>query len=293
MSRASSLKVMQHPYNNLAELDGGRARMREIGKSPGAALIWIVRARGFYAHAELLRNRPGGLALIVILPKVNDFEAQSQLIPLLSRCRPVGYLPNHQDLDASDLARVLRRPPSDLAAEVTDYIRWRGVTRDQNTLRLVRQIIDLSNSVRTVDALARSMFMSRRALGRKLTAEGLPVPSHWLQAARLLRLTLKLQNSDASLFSLACAAGYPDGFSVSNQMKRLVGTRPSIVREHLGWEWVLEAWLRSEAESGGLAPRVAGALADNPRAQPRCSPTDSRTRSVGSRRTALRGGKGA
>jgi AraC-like DNA-binding protein len=269
MSQASTLKVLHYPYDDLDDLTGGRAAMRDAARWPGTALLWVMGERGHHAHAELLRTRPGGLALIVILPRPEHLEANQDLIPLLTQCRPTGYLPNHHGPEASDLAQVLRRPPSDLAADVTDYVRWRGLTRDRDTLHLLRQIIDLSKNVRTVDALARAMYMSRRALGRRLTSLGLPVPSHWLQASRILRLTIKLQNSDASLFSLACAAGYPDGFSVSNQMKRLIGTRPSIVRDHLGWEWVFEAWLRSEAESGGLAPKTAREVASGVRAGPR------------------------
>jgi hypothetical protein len=33
---------------------------------------------------------------------------------------------------------------------------------------------------------------------------------------------------------------------MSNQMKRLIGHRPSEVRELLGWEWLVEAWLKQE-----------------------------------------------
>ena len=44
---------------------------------------------------------------------------------------------------------------------------------------------------------------------------------------------------------------------MSNQMQRLIGYRPSMVRESLGWEWLFESWLRREAESGGLSPRFA------------------------------------
>ena len=51
-------------------------------------------------------------------------------------------------------------------------------------------------------------------------------------------------------------------------MYRLVGTRPSIVREHLGWEWVFEAWLRSEAEAGGLAPGAAREISSGARSGP-------------------------
>jgi hypothetical protein len=39
---------------------------------------------------------------------------------------------------------------------------------------------------------------------------------------------------------------------MSNQMKRLIGYRPSDIRACLGWEWIVEAWLRREAEVGNL-----------------------------------------
>jgi hypothetical protein len=81
----------------------------------------------------------------------------------------------------------------------------------------------------------------------------------------LLRLAIRLQNSDESVFSIAYDSGYPDGFSVSNQMQRLVGFRPSQVRQYLGWEWLVEQWLRREAEDGGLAPAMARSVSEGVR----------------------------
>ncbi len=38
-------------------------------------------------------------------------------------------------------------------------------------------------------------------------------------------------------------------------MQRLFGTRPSVVRQCLGWEWLVEEWLcREEAAAGGRVP---------------------------------------
>ncbi|HSH75835.1 MAG TPA: AraC family transcriptional regulator, partial [Longimicrobiales bacterium] len=127
---------------------------------------------------------------------------------------------------------------------------------DRDTSHVIRRIIDLSSDLRTVSAVCRGLYLSRRALGRRLKSRGLPVPSHWLQLGRLLRVALKLQNSEATVSSAAFDLGYPDGFSVSNQMERLLGFRPSEVRVRLGWEWILESWLRREAERGGLAPTL-------------------------------------
>ena len=147
---------------------------------------------------------------------------------------------------------MLRRPPSDLSMEVGDYLGWRGITIDLETRRIVRRIVELSQDLRTVSAMARSLYLSRRALGRRFLTRGLPVPSHWLQLARLLHATVKLQANRDTLFGVAVGLGYPDGFSLSNQMKRLTGVRPSEARDKLGWEWLLETWLAKEARQGNL-----------------------------------------
>lgn len=78
--------------------------------------------------------------------------------------------------------------------------------------------------------------------------------SHWLQFGRILRVAIRLQNSEDSVLAVGYELGYPDGFSLSNQMFRLTGYRPVEARQYLGWEWILEAWLRREADTGGLAP---------------------------------------
>jgi hypothetical protein len=73
------------------------------------------------------------------------------------------------------------------------------------------------------------------------------VPSHWLQFARLLYVATKLQADESTpVFRIATQFRYPDGFTMSNQMKRLVGCRPSDVRDCLGYEWFIEEWLKQE-----------------------------------------------
>jgi AraC-like DNA-binding protein len=192
--------------------------------------------------------------LLVVLPPDQGTGPQVPLLQILDRARPLGILPFNPDTSPGDLAQVLRRQPSDLGAEVTEYLRWRGLGTDRETSQLIRRIIDLSAELRTISAVCRGLYISRRSLGRRLMCRGLPVPSHWLHIGRILRVALRLQNHDATISSVAFDMGYPDGFSVSNQMERLVGVRPSDVRGHLGWEWLFEAWLRREAERGGLAP---------------------------------------
>lgn len=265
MAGTPTLHLLSYPYDHVGPVTGGRAQLREAARSPGSALIWSMDPHRYRVDHEAVRTRPGGLGLIVVLPTAAAMEADADLVSAIQRCRPHGLLPHHEWPSAADFAQVLRRPPLDLPSEVTDYLTWRGLVVDRETVQLLRKIVELSAGLRSITALSRSLYMSRRALGRRLMTRGLPVPSHWLQISRLLRFATTLQNSDASIFSVAYAAGYPDGFSVSNQMQRLIGYRPSQVRERLGWEWIVEAWLRREAEEGGLAPARAQRITEGDR----------------------------
>ena len=261
MSEATSpLSLLAHPYSRLVPFTGSAEHLRSQGRQRGTALVWTMADGVQPACSELVGGRPGGLSLLIILPPGERITSDSNVMHLVQRSRPHGILPYHLHPAASELAQVLRRPPADLAAEVTDYLTWRGLGVDRETAHVLRRIIDLSVELQSVSALSRSLYLSRRALGRRLMTRGLPVPSHWLQIGRLLRVAIKLQNSDATISSIAYEFGYPDAFSVSNQMLRIVGCRPSTARERLGWEWLIEAWLRGEAEGGGLTPTIAGEI---------------------------------
>lgn len=249
---SSTLSLLVHPYARLQTVAGCADDIRTLARGGGAALVWSMVERSRSRHAETVNTRPGGVALLVILPPHVSIEDDPQVVHLVQSARAQGVLPFHANPSPADLAEVLRRPPSDLAAEVVEYIRWRGLGVDRETAQIIRRIVDLSRDLRSISAVSRSMYLSRRALGRRLMTRGLPVPSHWLQLGRLLRVILRLQNSNESVSSIAVDLGYPDGFAVSNQMARLLGYRPTEVRERLGWEWILETWLKREAESGGL-----------------------------------------
>ena len=259
MKHLRQFSILRPPYRSLHPVQEGE-RLRARAGEPGAALIWRVEAQSGMEDADWVAARPGGLALVVILPPPAELKADARLVHAVQRCRPGGLLPN-ATIHPTDLAHVLRKPPADLAAEVTDYLSWRGLLQDSDTCHLLRRVFDLSSELKSITALSRGLYLSRRALGRRFMKAGLPVPSHWLQIARILRVVGRLQNSAESVFTIASDLGYPDGFSLSNQMHRMTGFRPTTARECLGWEWLFECWLRKEAERGnltGLAVRSAG-----------------------------------
>lgn len=237
------LEVLDHPY--------------QIPRGPlpgrGWALLWNLRPGEVSSGSRSVQARPPGVALFVLLPPAAELESRETLFRLMATCRPHSVLPHVEEFDPDELISILRRSPSQLGVEVTEYLLWRGIEVDIDTRRLLRKTLELSGELRTVSGLARALYMSRRALGRRFMSRGLPVPSHWLHFGRVLRGSIRLQQPRANLFSIGCELGYPDGFAFSNQMKRLTGLRPSFMRECFGWEWIVESWLFQEAKSGGLS----------------------------------------
>ena len=242
------------PYQELTEIEVQSHSWHTADLYPGTALVWQIAGRVEAAVSRVVGNRPGGVSLMVVLPAASRLVREPYIWRLVGRHRPHAVLPHHDDLSTEDLSRLLRRPPEDLGSAVTDYMVWRGMKLDPDTVRLVRRTLELSSDLSSVSALARCLYMSRRALGRRFSTKGLPVPSHWLQFGRILRLANAIHNSDESLSTIACSLGFPDGYAASNQMYRLLGLRPSTVRTRFGWEWIVEHWLKREAELGGFAP---------------------------------------
>ncbi len=246
-----SLQLFAPPYDTLEPVPDPTTFAGE----PGRALVWHLGLAGWGGRFELVRGREPGVSLVIVLPPSRELAEDRQLLRAVETCRPHSILPHHEETSPEDLRSVLSRIPPDLPNEFADYLRWRGVSIDLDTRHLIRRTIELSLEVRTVRGLARGLYMSRRALGRRFMRQGLPVPSHWLHFARVLRAGLRLQGGEESLLAVAYEAGYADGFALSNQMHRLTGIRPREARRNLGWEWIVESWLRCEERTGGLDRR--------------------------------------
>ena len=245
--------ILAAPYQHFLTLSDPAGLMDGDMAPPGSALVWDLSKRMRRRDIAVVASRPAGMTLQIILPPADAVEEDTPILDVMELCRPQAILPFHPRPSVEELARLLRGGPEDLPAALTDYLQWRGIRIDRETRQLIRRTVELSADLKTISGLSRSLFVSRRALGRRFMSRGLPVPSHWLQFSRLLRAAIHLQESDENLFTIACRLGYPDSFSLSNQMMRLTGVRPSLVRERLGWEWIVERWLRTESRAGTLA----------------------------------------
>lgn len=249
---SATVSLMGPPYRELVSVEQPGGVQPRGG---GWVMVWNLGAEEQADLGELATSRRAGVALVLVLPS-EDGLSITRVLRAIERSRPQAVLPCHRSPRPGDVAAVIRRPPSSLSTSVGEYMEWRGFSLDPVTKSVVRRTIELSAHVQTISALAKNLYVSRRALGRRFVNNGLPVPSHWLHAARILRAAIKLQNSDASLFNIACSLGYSDGFSLSNQMSRLCGVRPMDARTMIGWEWLFESWLAREAERGNISRNV-------------------------------------
>lgn len=236
------------PYVDMVPLPEIR-RLTSSAGIDGTSIVWCMSAR-FVSAIERVAARPTGVALVMVLPPSGTVQRED-LLAAVEATRPAAVLPHHPQPAPSDVRVLLREPPPHLAAHVVDFLVWRGTSLPTDGRRLLTRTIELSRDLRSVSALARALHVSRRALGRRFADLGLPVPSHCLHFGRLLQAHLLAQFEEANLSSVASELGYPDSFSMSNQMARLLGIRPSTGRRRLGWEWMVECWLRREGLEAG------------------------------------------
>jgi AraC-like DNA-binding protein len=243
MSDSSNLFWLIPPYEVL----------RPVGHSaaspilPGTALVWFPTGEGL-AQGELDRVsvRPRGTSLAIILPPPSQIREIADHLHRIGGTCPNVVLPYGEIAHPSRIRVALSGLPRNLPRAVTDYVsRHKIVTSSKARLEVFR-IFELAPRTSTVNRLCRDLYLSRRTLGRHFEECGLPVPSHWLQFARILNVVLRSQTERLAVFKIALSAGYPDGFTMSNQLKRMTGFRPSEIRSLVGFEWLLERWLERE-----------------------------------------------
>lgn len=253
----TGLRIFAPPYHRLEPRDVPAA-----GSVPrGSAVVWLLTDASAQAREfDRLRERPYDLPLVVLLPPPSEIGRTLPLLNLLALLRPRSVLPGMSLGTPESIRHVLATPPPSLAEAVLRQLTERGLIQTRAIAKEVRRIFEVAPEVQSISRLARRLYTSRRTLGRHFAAHGLPVPSHWLQFARLLHVSVHLQNEPSAIFRIAARSGYADGFTLSNQMKRLIGCRPTEVRSCLGWEWILESWLQRERAMGGLQirPRERG-----------------------------------
>jgi AraC-like DNA-binding protein len=244
MSMLRHVSLFAPPYQILTPCDGTMS----FARARGYALVWHLHdAAHQHEEYEWLLQRGARAPLFVVLPPATAIAPILPIIPMLSRLHARGVLPDGPLDSVEPIRALLRSAPRDLPAAIVAYLTRRGMLRDGKARNLATKIFELAPVVPSISGLSRRLYTSRRSLGRYFESQQLPVPSHWLQFARLLYVAARLQaNPQVPVFRVAIQLGYPDGFTMSNQMRRLVGCRPTDARENLGFEWFVEEWMERE-----------------------------------------------
>jgi AraC-like DNA-binding protein len=134
---------------------------------------------------------------------------------------------------------------TDLPEEVEQWLPVRLPGLSPAVARLIGVIVRLSPRFTEVGALLGDMGHAERTVRTWFRRAGVPGPGKWLAVAHAVRAALRLQAEDgAPLLTLAVECGYSDHSSLSRQSLRLFGVRPGAIRRTLGWEWLLDRWLR-------------------------------------------------
>jgi AraC-like DNA-binding protein len=246
-SASQALSLFAPPYNLVVPCGSEVVQeLRDVDDWKGCALVWQLTGSSGEAEYAVVRQKARGLPLLVLLPPPVEVHRILGLLPLIRLLSPRLVLPFGVLDTPYRLRQALAMPPRGISGAVTNHVVQRGLLRTKKEIREFQRIMDLAPDTHSITALSKRMYTSRRTLGRHFNTSPLPVPSHCLQFGRLLHVALQLHNDDAAMFRIAARFGYPDGFTMSNQMKRLIGYRPSEVRDLLGWEWIVESWLKQE-----------------------------------------------
>jgi AraC-like DNA-binding protein len=157
---------------------------------------------------------------------------------------PVPEVTRHADVP-------LQSPAHLDAQRIVAHFVERGVLREQSRASgYVHAILAAPPETLRVDRIARRVYASRRTLGRCFRTEGLPTPIDWVALARAVRAHRAILRG-GPLRIAAAAGGYPDQFAMSNAIHRIIGIRPSKLRNVSQGE-VLDVWICRQRERGTL-----------------------------------------
>lgn len=143
----------------------------------------------------------------------------------------------------------LRRILTDATSLPEDLEQWLPMRLPglaPGVVQLACGIVRLAPRFTEVGALLGGIGLAERTVRTWFQRAGIPGPGKWLATAHAVRAALRLQADErAPLLTLAVDCGYCDHSSLSRQTLRLFGVRPGAIRGTLGWEWLVDRWLRA------------------------------------------------
>jgi hypothetical protein len=205
--------------------------------------------------------------LNVVLPYIRTCFPTVPVVLQLSACpasdvdvvRRVGRLPVRgvtvDPVTEPTLRRILSCP-DDIGGDVVDWLAFRGFRFGPALSRSLEMIFSRATGHRLLGDLLRETGEGEGTLRRRLQKKALPPPNSWFCAARSLTAMLRLQaDPELSLSSISHEHDHADHSALSQQILRCLGSRPSHLRALLGWEWMIEQWLKRDVRTRAVVER--------------------------------------
>ena len=140
---------------------------------------------------------------------------------------------------------------TDLPGQVERWLPLRLPGLPPAVMHLAAEIVRAAPRCADLRELLAGLGRAERTVRTWFRRAGVPGPGKWLAAAHAVRAALRLQaEAGAPLLALAVECGYSDHSSLSRQSLRLFGLRPGAIRGTLGWEWLMDRWLRRASVPG-------------------------------------------
>jgi AraC-like DNA-binding protein len=180
---------------------------------------------------------------VVVLLKMEPDDAvltATRLAPL--RLRAVVSLgPGMQAI-----LRDVLTDPITLARDVVDWLQLRPIRLNPNQAHLLDRIFAAAPHHADLTTLLEHFRIPQSSARFRLRKRGLPSPNRWFQVARAIHAALRLQaRPDQGVATIARQLGFADHSALAHLLRRSINVTANEVRGTLGWEWLLDRWLRS------------------------------------------------
>jgi AraC-like DNA-binding protein len=214
---------------------------------PDAALLVVALDQPSHVWDEApalipqLRARFPATPVVVRVPRGTD-EAE------LEWARRAGRLQVRAVVIEGEVPRTrLRQVLTDVSTfpeQVEQWLPLRLPRLAPDVGRMIATIVRLAPRYAEVSVLLGTLGHAERTVRTWFRRAEVPGPGKWLAAAHAVRAALRLQGDSSPLLTVAVECGYSDHSSLSRQSLRLFGVRPGMIRRTLGWEWLMDRWLR-------------------------------------------------
>lgn len=178
---------------------------------------------------------------VVVLLRMSPEDALLTAVRLASlRIRAV--VPEVEPL--RPLLVPLLTDPAALPRGAVAWLQDRGIRLSPNTAALVEGILAGAPAHATLGSLLDQLHVPISSARFRMRKKGLPAPGRWFQAGRALHAALLLQaNPEASTATIAQRLGFADHSALAHLLRRTFRVRARMIRQTLGWEWLLHRWL--------------------------------------------------